>query len=330
MMPPAYFLISVSNRRNLELCIKHALAGFTNSITGVWTFCEVREGDFVSFLYAARAHNLYRVVGREAIKNADALPPWPPITFRESGRTYYFPFRLHLKPIREFTESLVRPEFAYVAENLLLRAGYRKTHFQADQTTLQSVSQMGDLWNGPIKPLEMPEYSIFTPLFTRQPDEVNIPLIFPFREIILQATIRQHLVNKSNLAAFLNLVGVNTLQPAQLEVLGEKAVPEGHIDILIKESVPIGLARKVIVEVKLRRGQESDLAQLADYMNEFGNECITGVLIAESFSRAVIAEAGNQGIKLVRYRVKLDWSMPRTFDEIRQSLQLEAVRGEHK
>jgi len=325
MVKPAYFLISVSNRCNLELCIKHALAGFTNSNAGVWTFCEVHEGDFISFLYAARAHNLYRVVGREAIKDAGALPPWPPITFHESGRTYYFPFRLYLEPIREFSESLVRPEFAYVAENLLLRGGYRKTHFQADQTTLQSVSQMGNLWNKPIKPLGMPKYSIFTPLFTRQRDEVKIPLIFPFWEVILQAAIRQHLVNKCNLTAFLDLIGVNTLQPAQLEVLGEKAVPEGHIDILIKESVPIGLARKVIVEVKLHRGRESDLVKLVDYMSEFGSECITGVLIAESFSRAVIAAARNQGIKLVSYRVKLDWSKPRTFDEIRQSLQLKAV-----
>ena len=58
-MKPSYFLISVSNRKNLELCKKHALAGFTNSINGVWTFLEVGEGDFVSFLYGARAHNLY-------------------------------------------------------------------------------------------------------------------------------------------------------------------------------------------------------------------------------------------------------------------------------
>lgn len=325
MINPSYFLISVSNRYNLELCIEHALAGFTNSIAGVWTFCEVREGDFVSFLYAARAHNLYSVVRREAIKDAGAMPPWPPITFQESGRTYYFPFRLHLKPIREFSESLVRPEFAYVAENLLLRAGYRKTHFQADQTTLQNVSQMGNLWNGQVKPLEMPKYDTFIPLFTQQRDEVNIPLIFPFWEIILQAVIRQHLMDKPNLAAFLDLVDINTLQSDQLEVLSEKAVPEGHVDILVKEAVPIGLAKKVTVEVKLRRAQESDLAQLADYMSELGNECIAGVLIAESFSRVVVSKAQKHDIKLVRYRVDLAWSTPKTFDDIRRNLRLETL-----
>lgn len=55
-----------------------------------------------------------------------------------------FPYRLHLQLLRRFDESLVRQEFRYVAENLLLRGGYAKTHFQADQTTLQNVSQLGN------------------------------------------------------------------------------------------------------------------------------------------------------------------------------------------
>jgi hypothetical protein len=58
---PSYFLISVSTRENLELCIKHGLAGFPSGESGAWTFCEIQQGDFVSFLYGARAHNLYLV-----------------------------------------------------------------------------------------------------------------------------------------------------------------------------------------------------------------------------------------------------------------------------
>ena len=65
-----------------------------------------------------------------AYKNAENLPPWPPVTFRMSGNTYYFPFRLYLKQERTLDEPMIRPEFAYVAENLLLRGGYRKTHFK--------------------------------------------------------------------------------------------------------------------------------------------------------------------------------------------------------
>ncbi|MCD6320478.1 MAG: hypothetical protein J7M03_07355, partial [Candidatus Desulfofervidaceae bacterium] len=179
-----YYLISVSTRENLELCKNYGLAGFTSSINGVWAFLEIQKGDFVSFLYSARAHNLYKVVKKEAIENAEELPPWKKITFKQSGRTYYFPFRISLRLVREFNEPLVRPEFAYVAENLLLRGGYRKTHFQADQTTLQYVSQMGNLANNNLEELSLSQYFTLIPKFTREKRFVNIPKIFPFREVI--------------------------------------------------------------------------------------------------------------------------------------------------
>ncbi|MDN5319636.1 MAG: hypothetical protein PWP49_56 [Thermococcaceae archaeon] len=83
----AYFLISVSNRENLELCMGHRMAGFTNSVNGFWTFVEVDEGDYISFLYGARVYNLYKVIKKVALRNAEKYGPWSPITFR-SGNTY--------------------------------------------------------------------------------------------------------------------------------------------------------------------------------------------------------------------------------------------------
>ena len=198
-MKRSYFLIAVSNRRNLDLCIKYSLARFTNSINGVWTFLEAQEGDYISFLYGAKVFNLYVISGKEAIKDAEAMPPWEPITFRQSGGTYYFPFRLHLAPVRRFEESLVRAEFAYVAENLLLRGHYRKTHFQADQTTLQSVSRMGNLWNGYGTKLESPNYSTFIPRFTARREKQYIPEVFQLHEFILQSLIRRYLCDSNNL-----------------------------------------------------------------------------------------------------------------------------------
>ncbi len=198
-MTKSYFLISVSNKKNLDLCIKYNLAGFTNSISGIWTFLEIQEGDYISFLYGAKAHNLYIVSSKEAVRNAETIPPWEPITFRQSGRTYYFPFRLHLYPVRNLEESLVRAEFSYVAENLLLRGGYRKTHFQADQTTLQAVSQMGNLWNGYYNQLQPQGYSTFVPHFTTRRQNQSIPEVFHLHEFILQALIRKYLSNDKNL-----------------------------------------------------------------------------------------------------------------------------------
>jgi len=319
----AYFFVAVSSRKNLGLCVKYALAGFPNSINGVWTFSEIQQGDFISFVYGARAHNLYRVEEKEAIKDAENLPPWDTMTSKSSKKTYYFPFRLYLKPIRKLNESLVRAEFAYVAENLLLRGGYRKTHFQADQTTLQSASQLGELCNETIDKLNLNKHETFVPSFTKSKDKVSPPEVFRFIEVILQAAIRQHLSYENNLAAFLSHIGVKTLDTSKLEVLGEKALAEGHIDILIKEAVPIGLARKIIIEVKTGLAKLQDISQLSMYLDEMGNECLAGVLIARDFSRKILQEAKRQRINTFEYKLGIiESGVPVTFNELKEDFQL--------
>jgi len=318
---PSYFLISVSNKKNLELCKKYALAGFTNSINGVWTFCEIKEGDFVSFLYAAKAHNLYRVEKKAAFQNAEDLPPWKPITFKISKKTYYFPFRLFLRPVRKFEESLIRTEFAYVAENLLLRGGYRKTHFQADQTTLQNVSQMGEKFLENVKNLELSS-SIFVPEFSTNKSLVNIPYVFPFRELILQSAIRHYLYDKENLQRFLEDISVDEVNAENLEALGEKALPEGHIDIFIKEAIPIGESKNIIVEVKTGRAMIRDFEQLEEYLEELGPECLKAVLIARDFSKKAVFKFENKIIP-VKYVFSCDLSTPRNFQDLVKFLKLE-------
>ena len=38
---PSYFLLSVSLRKNLELCRRYALAGLTSSYNGAWAYLDV-------------------------------------------------------------------------------------------------------------------------------------------------------------------------------------------------------------------------------------------------------------------------------------------------
>jgi hypothetical protein len=305
----------------LELCKKHALAGFTNSINGLWTFCEIKESDFVSFLYAAKAHNLYRVEKKVALRNAENLPPWKPVTFKISRKTYYFPFRLHLRPVRKFEEPLIRAEFAYVAENLLLRGGYRKTHFQADQTTLQNVSQMGEKFLENVLNLEFSS-STFVPEFSTNKSLVNIPYVFPFREIILQSALRHYLCDKEKLQRFLEDVSVDEVKAENLEVLGEKALPEGHIDIFIKEAVPIGESKNIMVEIKVGRAVTRDFEQLEGYLGEFGPECLRAVLIAKDFGMKTISTFKSKIIPL-KYTFSCDLSIPRNFQQLVNCLKLE-------
>jgi hypothetical protein len=225
--------------------------------------------------------------------------------------------------VREFDEPLVRSEFAYVAENLLLRAGYRKTHFQADQTTLQSVSQMGQLARSVPELLTYPQHSSFTPLFARHQKEKEVPFIFPFQEVILQAAIRQRLHETENLAQFLSKLQIGG-EAGEYEVLGEKALSQGHVDILIKDRVPIARARKLVVEVKRGKDRSPDLLQVRNYMDEFGKECVGGVLIADGFPKRVVRDSPALGIRLFRHSMAAPWTSPITFDDLKERLRLDA------
>jgi hypothetical protein len=321
----SFFLVAVSTRENLELCIKHSLAGFLSGENGVWTFSEIEIGDFVSFLYGARAHNLYKVASKEAIQCLEELPPWEPLRFKKGGKAYTFPFRLHLEPIRKFVEPIVRTEFFYVAENLLLRGGYRKTHFQADQTTLQSVSEMGSLEINPGQDLSLPPHSVFIPRFTQNRQLVNRPEVFPFQESILQSAIRRHLSFDSNLESLLSNFPQLSLKAESLEVLGEKALTKGHIDLLLKHRTPKGISLKLPIEVKTKKAKPEDVLQIRSYVDELGSEAPAGILIAEDFAKKTAATAASHKVSLVRYKLNKDLKAPVTFEEIYQGLSLEFV-----
>lgn len=314
----SYFLLSVSTRENLELCIKYALAGFPNSKNGFWTFSEVNKGDFVSFLFGAKAYNLYKINDKIAVKNADGLPPWKPIVLRTYKKSYNFPFRLILEPLREFQESLVRAEFSYVSENLLLRGGYMKTHFQADQTTLQNVSEMGKLYTSNTNKLQI-GYDTFEP-------QISLDKSGDFRlnELILQSAIRQNISDENNLKRFLENLAITEVNYKTLEVLGEKALPQGHVDILMKEAMPMGTSKKIVIEVKLSKVSNKDLEQVKSYMGELGKECISGILIAKDFQKKIISKSKDYNINLIKYNLmKLKEKF--TFNDLKENLKFEII-----
>ncbi|MEX0682956.1 MAG: hypothetical protein WD904_10370 [Dehalococcoidia bacterium] len=317
----AYFLIAVSNRYNLDLCLRYGLAGFTSSASGLWTFLDINEGDFVSFLYGARVFNLYQVDQKAAYRGADQLPPWPPVTFQPSGRTYVFPFRAQLRPIRVFNEPLVRSEFAYVGENLLLRGGYRKTHFQADQTTLQAASEMGELWAGQLDELNLGKVEIFTPLLTKDKSRVAPPESFLFRELFLQAMVRSRLSSGADMSSILARTGLAGYGPSQLEVLSEKAFPEGHVDLLVKESTPKGVSNKVVIEIKGGVAAKADVEQLVKYRSTLGAECVGAILIARAASSKVRNLAEDQGVIIFDYRLDFP-SAPASFNDLSAVLKI--------
>ncbi|MEM2812932.1 MAG: hypothetical protein QXO74_01945 [Candidatus Methanomethylicia archaeon] len=300
----SYFLIAVSTRENLELCRKYSLAGFPSSIMGAWAFCDIRQGDRVSFLYGARVYDLYIVMEKYLEYDEKAPPPWKPLEFGSGKRRrrYFYPFRLRLKPLRIFNEPLTRIEFSYVAENLLLRGGYRKTHFQADRIDLGYASKLGVVVDNADIQDSINSSSSSELKFTFNKSKVDLPKIFPFREQILHAALRHYLSDEKKLEQFLTGLSIILSQETQWEVLGEKALPEGYVDILIKEAVPTGLSRKIIVEVKRGEATTRDFQQLKAYRKEFGEECIGAVLIAKRINKKLRRKFPE--IKVVEYSME--------------------------
>lgn len=315
-----YFFAAVSTRQNLEGCEEFCLAGFPDTRNGVWAYVDIDIGDFVSFLYGGRAHGLYKVVKKEVLKKPKLLTFWEPITTKK--RVIYFPYLLRLKPVRELDEPLARSEFLYITENLLRRGGIRKSHFQADQTTLQNVSQMGKISGRKPKVLPLKQYKTFTPRFVKGRAKANPPEVNQFVEKILQSLLRQHLSKPDIFEAFLKQMDLRDLLGIKFEILGELALERGYVDLFIKESEPRGIVKKIAVEVKTGKIGVGDVKQLSAYIDELGNECIAGVLIGKQIARNVTCPP-NQNIYFWKYTFgELKLEKPHTFKELLSTIRL--------
>jgi len=282
---------------------------------------DVEVGDYVSFLYGAHILNLYEVADKIAYRNAKNLPPWPPIHFRESGREYYFPFRLKLRRIRSLNESLIRPEFNYVAQNLLLRGGYRKSHFQSDSVSLSVVSQMGTF--SPEDP-KVGDFGgdMFQPKITFVNAKVREPEVYLFKENILQTLVKKKL--HEIIGDILDRLGSHD-DPREYEFLSERALMEGHVDIFAKLRNPIGRIGAIPVEVKKGRVSRGHVRQIEKYLEELEEDAIGGVLVGKDFPDTL---RSHRKIIFISYSFAgLDPAEdPYDYDDLLESLHLEILR----
>ncbi len=315
-----YYLLAVSRWDYLQTCINYGWAGFTNSTRGFWAYVDIEVGDYVSFLYGARIINLYEVVEKVAYRNAENLPPWPVIRFKDSRKTYYFPFRLKLRKLREVNEPMIRPEFFYVAENLLLRGGYWKTHFQSDRLSLNIVSQRG---RPEVAPPSDENFSAerFTPLITFKKDRANPPYVYPFTEVILQAMIKRRL--NDVLGDVLKSLGSGR-KPEEYEVLSEKALMEGYVDIFVKLKDPVGSVEAVPFEVKRGNLTGRDLEQVLHYVERLSGDAIGGGLVGSGLGKRFPKIHGGVAVVLYEFR-DLDKRRDHTYGEMLEVLSLTVI-----
>jgi hypothetical protein len=320
----SYYFAALSTRKNLELCKEYATAGFPETWSGLWAYMDIQIGDYLSFLYGARAHNLYQIVDKEAIENPEKVPPdWEPVETKKGK--LYFPYRLYLQQIGEFTAPLAREDFLYITENLLRRGGIRKSHFQADEITLQNVKKR---WANQSLTKSYKragvKYETFTPLFVGNKGAEKPPKVNMLREEFIHSILRLHLSRPKILKDFLKELNI-PLDDTQWEVLGERALERGYVDLLIKEIKSEGEPKEVVIEVKRDTASVADLKQLQEYMEEIGESCIAGVIIANKISRKLVRQTTDEKFHFYRYYFDLDLSQPRQFDEIRSRIFIEKL-----
>ncbi len=139
------------------------------------------------------------------------------------------------------------------------------------------------------------------------------------REIILHSLIRQHLSKSDKLDDLFGILGFKGFVPEDFEILTEKALPRGYVDLLIKDSKPMGRSRIIAVEVKLSRAEMKDVKQLRGYIEELGEECVTGVIIAEKISKRI----SSPDVHFMKYEFGgIDLKEPHTFEELLSAIRI--------
>jgi len=84
----------------------------------------------------------------------------------------------------------------------------------------------------------------------------------------------------------LEALGVN-IPADKFEVLGEKALPEGYVDIFIKLKHPIATNKYILAEVKTGKIQKKELNQINGYVSEFDGDSAGAMMIAKEFPRTI-------------------------------------------
>jgi hypothetical protein len=198
----------------------------------------------------------------------------------------------------------------------------RKSHFQADQTTLFNVSHMGEISGTKPEVLQTPQYATFTPYFVEKRKDAKPPKVDQLREEFIHSILRLHLSRPAILKSFLEELGVSEFVESKWEVLGERALERGYVDLLIKEAEPCGEMKQIVIEVKSGIVVEKDIKQLLSYMEEIGKECIAGMMIAKGVSKKVLRYS-SRNLHFWQYTFEgVDLSEPHTFEELLSRIRL--------
>lgn len=170
---------------------------------------------------------------------------------------------------------------------------------------------------------EIGERETFTLQFVGGRENANPPEVRQLVEKILQSLLRRHLSGQGVLTNFLEKAGLEDLKNRKLEVLGERALERGYVDLLVKEAEPQGTSRQIAIEVKTNSVRNEDVEQVMSYMDELGAECVAGALIGSRIARNVETPP-NYDINLWKYKFnKINTEEPHVFGELLSEIQID-------
>ena len=125
--------------------------------------------------------------------------------------------------------------------------------------------------------------------------------MYQFNEFVLQALAKKHLRDRSNIEGFLSAIGLTEMASYSLEVLGETALPEGQVDVVVKLTDAAEDSELVAIEVKKERASKKDVEQLRQYMDTIETRGRGGALVARAFAAAAIRHGREASLNMFTY-----------------------------
>ena len=247
MIKSKYFIVTLSNEKNLVKCIENKIAGFPETDNGRWAFLDVEVDDYMSFYYNGRLYNLYRVKRKfipemyqyeegRGNENFDPEPLGPTgdrwLSIGRSGNRIYFPYRLELEIIKEIdlsTSIIFKRGLERLGINLIPRISFKKTHFQLTIKDMVELKLLDTVPTVKSKKLNIGQFLDFFAKVHRVQVLNQLGMVMS-KEVFLQVVIKRFL--EASRSKWLKIMDEG-MSIDEMEFLSEQTVYGGESDIVI-------------------------------------------------------------------------------------------------
>lgn len=153
-----------------------------------------------------------------------------------------------------------------------------------------------------------------------------IPEVLKFMENLLHAMLKRSLASPPRLAEVLQRMIRPEVLSRHLEVLGERALEQGIVDVLVKEATGIGQTRQVVLKVKTGNASVADVSQVRTYVDGLAQDCWGGILIAKGASKRVLAVAQGTSIRVCAFSFEGVTPQHETFGQLTDKVRLDRLQ----